>query len=163
MSLLQIAISCGLNLQAETPVLHISDTCDVDGRWAVLTTRGIIKATKIVFATNGYTADILPQFTDKIIPVRGTSSWIVVEPCESPPHLPGSYCLWLPNGNVDCLMQRHDGSVIVGGAKSSFFKERSSWYDMTDDGELIKPPEGYEEDLVGCHLIRPYLSTVFCF
>ncbi|GME74855.1 unnamed protein product [Ambrosiozyma monospora] len=64
--LLQKALDVGLNLQTYTPVTYV-DPLD-DGRTKVSTPRGEVIAKKVVFATNGYTKAILPEFTTKIVP-----------------------------------------------------------------------------------------------
>ena len=94
--LLSLAVQKGVNLQTNTPVSHISDTPDSQGYWAVSTPRGVVRAKKVVFATNGYTAGILSQYQEKIIPVRGICSHIKVPEDKDAPSLPYSYSVSLP-------------------------------------------------------------------
>lgn len=89
--LLSLAVKRGVNLQTNTPVTSVSETQDVDGYWLVSTPRGVVKAKKVVFATNGYTAGLLPQFQEKIIPVRGICSRIALPEGKEAPSLPASY------------------------------------------------------------------------
>lgn len=75
-SLLRLCIDkFSLNLQTNTPVLSVSPSGD--GSWIVVTERGSVKTAKVVFATNAYTSTLLPEFTDKIVPIRGQCSVVV--------------------------------------------------------------------------------------
>lgn len=91
MHLLALAVSRGVNLQTHTPVTSVSETPDRQGFWSVSTPRGRLRAKKVVYCTNAYTAGLAPQYRDKIIPVKGICSRIAV-PDQSPkPHLPNTY------------------------------------------------------------------------
>ena len=75
-SILRLCIDkFALNLQTNTPVLSAFPSGD--GNWTIETSRGSVKATKVVFATNAYTSTLLPEFTDKIVPIRGQCSVVV--------------------------------------------------------------------------------------
>lgn len=93
--LLSMAVESGVNLQTNTPATSVSETQDAAGKWTVSTPRGSIKAEKVIFATNGYTAGILPQFQENIIPVRGICSRITVPEGKTAPALPFSYSVSL--------------------------------------------------------------------
>lgn len=88
MHLLSLIVKKGVNLQTTTPVTSVSETRNSDGSWTVATPRGLIRAQKVVFVTNGYTAGISPQFAHKIVPVRGICSRIVTPAGKEPPFLP---------------------------------------------------------------------------
>ncbi|KAK3350669.1 FAD dependent oxidoreductase [Neurospora tetraspora] len=61
---------CGeFNLQTNTPVLGLHKLND-DGRWIVVTSRGHIRANRVLLAMNGYTSNLLPEMKDLIVPVR---------------------------------------------------------------------------------------------
>ncbi|KAK4458038.1 FAD dependent oxidoreductase-domain-containing protein [Cladorrhinum samala] len=62
------------NLQTSTPVTSISPSSSTSGQWTVSTPRGEIKTSKILVATNGYASNLLPSFSDLIVPVRGQVS-----------------------------------------------------------------------------------------
>ncbi|KAF5971784.1 general amino acid permease [Fusarium coicis] len=64
------AISQGINLQTNTPVTSVSETQDATGPWILSTSRGKVKARRVVFATNAYTGSLLPEYKSKIIPYR---------------------------------------------------------------------------------------------
>ena len=70
--LLKLAIQKGLNLQTGTPVLRIEQNCADDHTWVIYTPRGKVLSQKIVLATNGYTARVLPQLQGVLVPLRGT-------------------------------------------------------------------------------------------
>ena len=67
---LELAISKGLNLQTETPVLNIN-TVDSSRVWSLQTSRGEVTARKVLLATNGYTAHLCPQLQGIVVPLRG--------------------------------------------------------------------------------------------
>ncbi|KAL0466792.1 FAD dependent oxidoreductase [Neurospora intermedia] len=58
----------GFNLQTNTPVLGLERLGD--GKWTVITSRGNIKANRVLLAMNGYTSNLLPEMKDLIVPVR---------------------------------------------------------------------------------------------
>ncbi|KAL6718022.1 hypothetical protein ACLMJK_004107 [Lecanora helva] len=68
--LLELGIKLGLNLQTWTPALKLMND-DAKGAWTVLTGRGVISAKKVVLATNGYTAHLIPALQGVIVPLRG--------------------------------------------------------------------------------------------
>ena len=65
MGLLSTVLAVGVNLQTHTPVSAVSSTPDSEGYAAVKTERGILRAKKVVYATNAYTAALLPDFEGK--------------------------------------------------------------------------------------------------
>ncbi|OAX81370.1 hypothetical protein ACJ72_04292 [Emergomyces africanus] len=78
--LLKLCLKQGLNLQTNTPVTGLhrqeSNTGDSSGKgnskkWTIVTARGNIKASKVIMATNGYSAAIYPKLQGVIVPVRG--------------------------------------------------------------------------------------------
>ncbi|KAH8668884.1 FAD dependent oxidoreductase [Xylariales sp. PMI_506] len=141
----------GLNVQANTPVYSVSDQQDANGRWIVTTPRGSISASKVVYATNGYTAAIAPQFKKKIIPVRGICSRIVPAADAPVQRLNNTYSLRYKPALADYMIARLDGSIIIGGAKEPFWHDRSQWYDVTDDTTLIEPAKPYFDGLIQRH------------
>lgn len=148
MHLLNAAVQKGANLQTNTPVTSVSESPLPDGRWLVTTERGSIKTKNVLFATNGYLANLAPQFTDHIVPVRGICSRIVVPEGKVAPFLPQTYSVRYGPGLYDYLIPRNDGSIIVGGAKSEFWGDRSQWYNIGDDSALIEPAKNYFDSLM---------------
>lgn len=150
MHLLKRAIASGANLQTYTPVLQVSDTPDKDGRWAVTTNRGSIRAKNVVYACNAYTSALAPEFQNHIIPVRGICSRIVVP---NPPRKPldSSYTLRFNNWDYDYLIPRPDGSIVVGGARSMYLSEPGNWYNVTDDSRLVESAARYFDGYMQRH------------
>lgn len=146
MNLLGLAVAKGLNLQTHTPVTHVTSTPDGGERYAVTTPRGIITAKKVVFASNGFTAGILPEYSQKIVPCRGICSRIVAPDPNKAPYLNNTYSLRTGHGMYDYLIPRVDGSIIVGGAKATMSNDKSVWYDNTNDNELIEPAKEYFDE-----------------
>ncbi|WYZ35507.1 hypothetical protein EsH8_X_000154 [Colletotrichum jinshuiense] len=134
--LLSKAIDAGVNLQTHTPVKAVTKTPDEDGYLTLTTPRGTVRATKIVYATNGYTSSILPEFVDKIVPVRGICSHIVPGNSRAP-LLPHSYIIRWSDTEYEYLIPKLDGSIVVGGARSKYFHDLPSWYNNVNDDKLI--------------------------
>jgi glycine/D-amino acid oxidase-like deaminating enzyme len=149
MHLLSLAVAAGVNLQTTTPVTGISSETNADGYWTVSTPRGDVLAKKIIYATNGYTAGVAPQYTEKIIPSRGICSRITTP--KAAPNLPCTYSLRHSAGTYDYLIPRPDGSIVVGGARSMFFKDLKEWYGVVDDGKLIEPARDYFDGYMQRH------------
>ncbi|GAB7351047.1 hypothetical protein MBLNU459_g1529t1 [Dothideomycetes sp. NU459] len=137
MHLLKLVVGKGVNLQTHTPVLRVSEKPDADGRWLLSTSRGHVKARRIVFATNAYTSSLLPDYKDKIVPVRGICSRIVVPEGTTIPYLPYTHSVRYGPGLYDYQIPRPDGSIVVGGARQRFWHKLDEWYNVTDDSKLI--------------------------
>ncbi|KAK7001321.1 FAD dependent oxidoreductase [Favolaschia claudopus] len=120
----------GLNFQSNTPVRRVVSTSD---GWLVETDRGAVETQKVVYATNAFTATLLPEFIGHIWPFKGQCSAIV------PPDayagkgmLRETYAL----GNGEYLIQRPaDGIMIYGGQRRSVPVERL--LGNTDDESTI--------------------------
>lgn len=125
----------GLQAYANTPVLQLSPEKDANGNWTVRTSKGEIKARKVVFCMNGYSASVLPQYTNKIVPVRGVCSHIVSPKGSQTPHLPNTYSLRFGGANYDYLIPRADGSIVVGGARQTFLHRKNEWFGSVSDNE----------------------------
>ncbi|KUJ19730.1 FAD dependent oxidoreductase [Mollisia scopiformis] len=143
MGLLSRAVSQGLNLQTHTPCTSITPSPITAGKWIATTPRGTITASKTIIATNGYTSALLPEYSTKIYPAKGICCRIVCPPSFTPPKLSSTYVLRLGNGSGDYLIQREDGSIIVGGARPNYISNTSSWLSNTDDSTLIPNAASY--------------------
>ena len=65
---LELCLDKGLNLQTQTAATCVKK----EGRfWIVETVRGSIRAEKVILATNGYTAHLLPALQGVVVPLRG--------------------------------------------------------------------------------------------
>lgn len=148
--LLRKVIDQGVNLHTHTPVSSVSTERDKNDLWAVSTSRGDIRAKKVVFASNGYTAGILPQLQDAIVPVRGICCYI----SSSKPHAPllsNSYVLRFNDWEYDYLIPRTDGSIVVGGARRDFHMDLNNWFGSYDDSKLIEPAKHYFDGYMQRH------------
>lgn len=65
-----------LSIETRTPVTEIGYDVGTDHThpYILHTPRGIVRASKVIHATNGYTGHLLPQLRGKIYPLRGTMS-----------------------------------------------------------------------------------------
>ncbi|KAI4660351.1 hypothetical protein J4E81_006019 [Alternaria sp. BMP 2799] len=140
-----------LNVQANTPVTSVSDTTDEAGRWIIETSRGTIKATKVIHATNGYASQVLPEYTRSITPIRGVCSHIDSALKQHAPHLNNTYALRFDGRNYDYLIPRADGSIIVGGARQRFWHKPERWFDTVRDDELVDEATTYFDGYMQRH------------
>lgn len=143
--LLERLINEGLQLHANTAVKEVSDRQDENGLWHLETERGPIKARKIVFCTNAYTAALLPRYRNKIVPVRGVCCRISTPEGGYSPQLTNTYSLRFDQQQYDYLIPRDDGSIIVGGARKAFWHIKDSWFGNIDDSELVTGGDDYFE------------------
>jgi glycine/D-amino acid oxidase-like deaminating enzyme len=145
------AVDRGVNLQTNTLVTELAEVVDGNGssRWVVTTNRGIIRAPKVVLATNAYTAALLPEYKDKIIPYRGISCKISTR--GQAPLLANSYGLRFAPWDFDYLIPRPDGSIIVGGGRSAYFLAKDMWYANTDDSQGVNEVKRYFEQYMQRH------------
>jgi glycine/D-amino acid oxidase-like deaminating enzyme len=128
-----------LNVQTTTPVTSI--TRSEAGKNLIHTERGIIEASKLVFATNAYTAGLLPDFAETIVPYKGMASHIVPKrPIH--PHLANTYNIHFSPENVDYFNPRPDGSIVVGGGNFLYREKKELWYGNWDDSVMF-PSEAH--------------------
>ena len=146
MHLLQRAVDRGVNLQTNTPVLSISEIPSQDGYYAVKTQRGILQAKTVILATNAYTSSLVPEYSSRIIPVRGICTRISVPEGTTAPYLPNTHSVRHGPGLYDYQIPRMDGSIIVGGGRKTFWNDTTQWYNVTDDTTLIEPAVDYFKD-----------------
>lgn len=166
--ILENAVSQGVNLQTHTPVRKISKSAHPGSpyRWRVETSRDAIAAKVVVFATNAYTSTLVPEYQGTIVPVRGTCSRIVVPPGSQAPRLTNTYTLRLNAWDYDYLIPRRDGSIVVGGARSTFIQDEKNWYNVSDDSRVLEPAaryfDGYmQRNFVGWENSHAYTDRVW--
>lgn len=135
--LLERLIDKGLNAQANTAVSSVSAEKDSAGRWVIQTSRGTIKSPKVVYATNAYTSQLLPEYRRSITPIRGICSRIARPKGTKTPHLVNTYGIRFDARNNDYLIPRPDGSIVVGGARQRFWHNRHRWFRTVKDDELV--------------------------
>ncbi|KAF7334780.1 FAD dependent oxidoreductase [Mycena sanguinolenta] len=130
----------GMNLQTHTPVRRVVPSTDEGvGGWRVETDRGVVETQKVVYATNAFTATLLPEFLGHIYPFRGQCSAVVPPMAYAGKNvLPGTYAmayedyhLSRPGIFADYLIQRPDGIIIFGGQRAAVPAE--DLRDNTDD------------------------------
>jgi glycine/D-amino acid oxidase-like deaminating enzyme len=76
----------------------------------VQTDRGVILADNVVYATNAYTAALLPEFKNIIVPTRG--QMMVTSPVKTEFQMP----LWF-NYGYEYVNQRLDKRLVAGGMR----------------------------------------------
>ncbi|KAJ7875548.1 hypothetical protein B0H14DRAFT_3106577 [Mycena olivaceomarginata] len=127
----------GLNLQTRTPVRRVIQgrVAARAGGWRVETDRGAVETETVVYATNAYTATLLPEFVGHIWPVKGQCAAVVPpEAYAGPNMLRETYGIGYPAPN-DYLIQRPtDGVIIFGGQRGSVPVERL--LGNTDDAQV---------------------------
>lgn len=146
----RVLMKGNVNLQTNTIVQAIGSSDD-GKEYTIITERGEVKTRTLVFATNGYTAGLLPQYRHVITPTKGTASHITVPPGKNAPYLSNTYNLRYAPNRVDYLNPRPDGGIVVGGGKWTYEKQRELWYDVYDDSTLIEPAKHYFDGLMQRH------------
>ncbi|PWY85786.1 FAD dependent oxidoreductase superfamily [Aspergillus sclerotioniger CBS 115572] len=139
----KIIHSTQLNVQTHTPVTSITTEGETH---TIHTPRGSLRAGKIAYATNAYTAGLLPEYSDNIVPCRGICCHITVPEGKTAPFLPYSYAIGYGSEVVNggsYLITRPDGSIIVGGAQYTFKRDLAQWYGVVDDTTLIESAKNY--------------------
>jgi glycine/D-amino acid oxidase-like deaminating enzyme len=141
--LLSKLVASGVNLQTHTPVTAVSHGPDSEGYITITTSRGPVRAKKVVYATNAYTSAVLPEYQNRIIPVRGICSHIT--PAKKPSQtLHNSYIIRWSATEYEYLIPRLDGSIVVGGAKTAFYaQDLGAWYNTARDDQLIESAKNY--------------------
>jgi glycine/D-amino acid oxidase-like deaminating enzyme len=150
--LLEKAVSAGVNLQTFTPVARVlADQKEPrEHLWLVETLRGSVRARNVIYATNGYTAALVPEMRDKIVPVRGTVARLGGK---NAPKMKHSYMMRISDYEYDYMIPRPDNSIVVGGAKRDFYKNRDQWYNVSDDSKLIEGATAYFDGYMQRHFL----------
>ncbi|GJC83675.1 hypothetical protein ColLi_06513 [Colletotrichum liriopes] len=78
-------------------------------------------------AIDVYTAQVLPQWKDRITSPPGPSS----------PNLVNTEGICLDSQSYDYLIPQVDGRIVVGGAGQMFWHKRVEWLDNVLDDELV--------------------------
>ncbi|KAJ7762592.1 FAD dependent oxidoreductase [Mycena metata] len=154
----------GLNLQTNTPVRKVVPNTLYEGGWSVETDRGTLQTDNVVYATNAFTATLLPEFQGHIWPFRGQCAAVI-----PPKAFSGAGMLTHTYGLAygDYLIQRpKDGVIIFGGARRSMPVERllgntddnGTYPEMTEALREALPQyfEGWEEEAMGEGLVHAW-------
>jgi len=143
--ILKLALQLRLNLQTNTPATSISkSTLSPDETiWTVTTPRGNITTPILILATNGYTAHLLPQLQQVIVPFRGVVT--AQRPGQSLPHggdLPTTYSFIYKEG-YEYMITRpsiRGPSDHTAPQHPSPTPPQDSTYDIVIGGGLTKTP-----------------------
>lgn len=138
--MLKLALQKGLNLQCNTPAHRIAKTSDGtsnNGKWRVETSRGVITTPKLVLATNGYTAHLLPQLQGVVVPLRGVIT--AQRPGQHMPQtgLETTYS-FVHKGDFEYMISRpagsrYEGDIVIGGGMHVAKDDGLAEYGNTDD------------------------------
>ncbi|CAF1250379.1 unnamed protein product [Adineta steineri] len=131
--LLNKCVEKGMNLQTNTCVS--SATRLPSDEWSIVTSRGTLKASKVIFATNAYTAGIVPVLNDKIVPIPGTVCRITPSINYMLSPLEMTYSIRSNGHNFDYMIPRQvgDRSIILGGARRTYMHNKKFFYNNCDD------------------------------
>jgi len=171
--LLERCLDLGLQVHANTPVTSLEeDTQESTSSLSsgphttiVHTLRGSILADKVIFATNGYTPALLPQYKSIITPVKGTACHIAVPHHDAsssppanhdkfpahvppPPNLSNTYNIKYTSSRVDYMNPRPDGSIVIGGAAWTFKDQKGKWWDTVDDSTVFEEAKPHFEGVM---------------
>lgn len=133
-----------VDLQTHTMVHSVSAERDTEGFYTICTARGTLKAGKVVFASNAYTAGILPSLEGVITPTKGTNSRVDrrhktrVDALQKRTY---TYNISKDRDHVDYINHRPDGGTIIGGAYQTFEKDIKTWIATIDDSTQIHEPQ----------------------
>lgn len=127
------------NLQTHTPVLSLQHSTS----WTAKTERGSVTAPIVVVCTNGYVSQLLPEFTNKIIPLRGTCSALAIPPVQ-PATTPSrkvmrplftTYSVKFSEHDFDYMISRQEypKHIVVGGGEQAHGHDPSLTYGNSDD------------------------------
>lgn len=137
-----------VELMVRNPVLSVKTNTSPDYPHTVVTSKGSIKAKKVIHASNAYTAGLLPEYSKNIIPCKGICCHIAVpeSSTRTAPLLNNSYINRTEDNTLSYLIPRTDGSIVVGGAMKVFAPYREQWYNNISDDCLIDAAKDYYED-----------------
>ncbi|KAK4238336.1 FAD dependent oxidoreductase [Achaetomium macrosporum] len=126
---LRLCLGRGLNLQTGTPATVLEKKVDDGGGmwWEAKTPRGVIRAKRVVLATNGYTAAVWPRLQGVVVPLRGQVT--VQRPGSRMPRrgcLPRTYSFIYDKG-YEYMVPRPEGSRFAG--------------DIVMGGGLVRAPD----------------------
>lgn len=158
---LRLCVERGLNLQTGTPVTGLgrvsasaAAAAVVNGRWEVRTERGVVRAGRVVLATNGYTAAVWPRFQGVVVPLRGQIT--AHRPGRGMPAggcLDRTYSFIYERGYEYMISQpegsRFPGDIIMGGGLARAQEEGLMEFGTTDDGAVNEEISDYLRETTG--------------
>jgi glycine/D-amino acid oxidase-like deaminating enzyme len=114
-----------LQLHTHSPVTGITPPSRKRGHYTIHTTRGNVRARHIVNATNAWIGHLYPEFRGKINPTRGQVIQVDGK------HLDVQPTGW--NDGSEYLVQRPDGTLILGGGRRFACSGTGSGAKLTQD------------------------------
>lgn len=113
--LAELVVSRGVNIQTRTFVSGVRRHWLPSESMEVLTeTRGALRCEHVVYATNGYTANLLPELRRTIVPTQGQI--LVTAPLKTKNlAIPGN--TWFDYGYL-YMIQRPTGELVLGGCRN---------------------------------------------
>ncbi|KAK4145572.1 FAD dependent oxidoreductase [Dichotomopilus funicola] len=140
---LRLCVDRGLNLQTGTMVTEVKRVGEGEGEgiWEVYTPRGVVKAKRVVLATNGYTAAVWKRFQGVVVPMRGQIT--AQRPGKNMPNggsLETTYSFIYKNGYEYMITRpansKFAGDLIMGGGLVRIPDDGLAEFGTTDDGSL---------------------------
>lgn len=134
-------------MHTNTPALEISPSAKRN--WRVETPQGPIHCDRIIHATNGYATYLLPEFSNKIVPLKGHV--VAVDPGQTYSETPLTHSYAFQWGeDFDYLIQRpNDGQpLIYGGGDMSHPAGLTGGVGDSDDSSLTPEIITHLEDHV---------------
>jgi len=137
--ILKLCIEKDLQFFTNTPATHLER--NNSGLWEITTPKGVIRARKVILATNGYTAAVWPPFQSAIIPLRGQIT------AQAPPPnlmaLPTTYSFIYQDGYEYMIPKPlhskyppFPGDIVIGGGTATLPDEGAGEFGITDDSSL---------------------------
>jgi glycine/D-amino acid oxidase-like deaminating enzyme len=131
---LKMCLQIGLELYTNTPAVKVENR---DGMWAVRTEKGVVRAKKVVLATNGYTGFLCERFRKVIVPLRGQIT--AHRPGRNMPSegLQTTYSFIYSNGYEYMIPRpkgsKFEGDIVIGGGLAKARNEGIEEFGTTDD------------------------------
>lgn len=145
-----------LNVKTNTPVIKIKQKAKFAHQ--VYLKEESFHAKILIFCSNAWTSGLLPQFKEKIVPVKGTVA--AIHPSKN--HQIGTesqggqgklqFTYGLRADQMDYMIVRQgrgripgvgDQSIILGGGRSAYATDVESWYNNNDDTTLLPNTQRY--------------------
>jgi len=126
--LTKLILENGVNVQTGTHVTQVSKCRDY---FTLKTNNNLsINAISVVYATNGYTAGLLPQLKDIIVPTRGQV--IVTSPVKLrfPVNMEMNY-------GYEYMIQREDCRIVLGGMRWKSPQQKKKEKYICDDSIIV--------------------------
>lgn len=135
--MLKLCLGMGMQLYTNTPATNFER---LEDHWRVFTNRGVIKAKRVVLATNAYTAFLYTRFQNVIVPLRGQIT--AHRPGKNMPKdgLQTTYS-FVYAGGFDYMIPRPKGSkfagdIVIGGGLTKGGNNGIEEFGTVDDSRM---------------------------